>query len=522
MIRNRCTAVISCIAASLVLAAPAGATPATPAIAAQQQGALKVRLTSSTGTHWSWTIVDGGGATVATSSVNPATVTFAAPGDYTALLDATDDDPLAPEAAHAQAAIHAYAKPAAGFTYAALADGTIQFTDTSTGEPTGWTWSWANGATYKGRVPPPQALPAGTSTVSLKVTNPAGNNTISGPVVVNGPPQPVLSILSSPAAIGAPVLLDASRSTDPNQDPLSFSWDLDGDGVFGDATGGLQTVRYAVPGQYLVAVQVSDGRGVTSVAQGAITVLADLAPVVAFTNDPLQPLAGAAISFAATASDPDGTVARIDWDLDDDGAFDDAAGTGATWSFGTAGPHRVAVRAVDDRGVATVAFRTIDVVTPFVGGPAVPLVAASAGPLPAPSPAPAIAAGPAPSSTRVALMAPFPVVRIRGLTYRGEVRISLLKVQAPPGATIRVTCRNGSCAAPKRADVRVKVARSPIRVRSLERRPLRAGTVVEVFVTAPGRIGKYTRFKIRRDASPARTDLCLRPGNPKPTSCPSA
>ncbi|MCW2986104.1 MAG: hypothetical protein JWR63_3674 [Conexibacter sp.] len=520
MLRTRCTAIITCIAVSLVLASAARATPATPAISVEQRAALQMRLTSSTGTHWTWTILDAGGTPVAIAATNPVTLGFTAAGDYTALLDATDDDPLAPAPAHAQTAFHVYAKPVARFSYAQLPDGTVQFSDASTSEPTAWTWSFPT-TTYKGRVPPPQALPAGTSTVSLKVTNPAGNNTISIPVVVNGPPRPVLSILSSPAAIGAPVLLDASRSSDPNQDALSFSWDLDGDGRFGDAAGALQTVSYAAPGLYRVAVQVSDGHGATSTAEGAITVVADLPPTVAFTNAPAQPLVGAVVAFGATASDPDGSVARIEWDLDDDGQFDDAAGAGATWTFREAGPHRVAVRAIDDRGVATVAFRTIDVVRPALPNPTAGLQGASTGPShESPAPGPAIPNGPAPGATRAALMTPFPVVRIRGLIYRGAVRISLLKVQAPRGATIHVVCHDGSCA-PKRADVRVTAARTPVRVTSIEGRLLRAGTVIEVRVTAPRRIGKYTRFKIRRDATPARTDLCLSPGRTRPTACPT-
>jgi len=55
-------------------------------------------------------------------------------------------------------------------------------------------------------------------------------------------------------------------------------------------------------------------------------------------------------------------------------------------------------------------------------------------------------------------------------------------------------------------------------VRSFERH-LRAGTLVEVFVTRPGLIGKYTRFRIRRRGAPARTDLCLVPGQRAPRAC---
>jgi PKD repeat protein len=522
MFRRPSAALLVSLVLSLAFAAGAAATPATPSITVQQQDSLKMRLTASTGTHWAWTIADAGGAVVATSAGNPYTLTLPAAGDYVAMVDATDDDPAAPAAAHAETRFHVYAKPQADFTAAQQADGTIQLTDASTGEPTAWTWTFPDGSTFKGRVPPPRALPVGTSTVALKVTNPAGNSSISKPVVVNGPPVAVLSVLSSPAATGAPILLDASRSTDPNGDALTYAWDLTGDGVFADGAGALQTVAYAAPGRYRVGVQVSDGHGAVSTAEAAITVVADQPPVVAFATDPDQPPVGGLVTLTATASDPDGSVARIEWDLDDDGAFDDAAGARATWSFATPGAHRVAVRAVDDRGVATVAFRAVIVPAPPPIAPAT-VEGASTGPFTTSSaPRPAIPNGPAPSRTSgPSLLAPFPIVRIRGVASQGVVKISLLRVQSPAGTSIRVRCRGGSCA-PRRADVRVKAARSPTRLTFLDGRPLRAGTIVEVFVTAPHRIGKYTRFKVRRDAAPARTDACLAPGKVTPTACPTA
>ena len=42
---------------------------------------------------------------------------------------------------------------------------------------------------------------------------------------------------------------------------------------------------------------------------------------------------------------------------------------------------------------------------------------------------------------------------------------------------------------------------------------------LEVFVTKPGMIGKYTRFKIRKAKAPTRTDRCLMPGSNKPVRC---
>ena len=211
------------------------------------------------------------------------------------------------------------------------------------------------------------------------------------------------------------------------------------------------------------------------------------------------------VTFTATASDPDGTVAAIDWDIDGDGQFDDGTGAVVTRNFSTSGSRVVSVRATDNAGVATIAFRTIEVTGSSQGQP---------GP---------VGAGGAPtssaSSKQLAMITPFPIVRIRGLIVRGSARLTLLSVKAPKGARVKVICHGGGCPKKKSVVLRVASGKSPVRVRSLERR-LRKGAVVEVFVTAPGRIGKYTRFTIRANAAPARRDLCLRPGKSKPVACP--
>ncbi len=59
---------------------------------------------------------------------------------------------------------------------------------------------------------------------------------------------------------GRSAVLDASGSSDPDGDTLTYAWDLDGDGQFDDATGATATFRgNRRPGTYPVSVQVSDG-----------------------------------------------------------------------------------------------------------------------------------------------------------------------------------------------------------------------------------------------------------------------
>ena len=68
---------------------------------------------------------------------------------------------------------------------------------------------------------------------------------------------------------GEPLPLNGSGSSDADDDSLSYSWDLNNDGIFGDATGATPTVEWAalqalIPpindnGSYPTTLRVSDG-----------------------------------------------------------------------------------------------------------------------------------------------------------------------------------------------------------------------------------------------------------------------
>jgi hypothetical protein len=115
-------------------------------------------------------------------------------------------------------------------------------------------------------------------------------------------------------------------------------------------------------------------------------------------------------------------------------------------------------------------------------------------------------------------IAPFPVVRIAGSFGPRGIRIDQLLITAPDGARVEIRCRGRGC--PFKKLVRTIGIRS-MRVHRFRRRMLRPGAVVQVWVTRPGEIGKYTRFRIRKGRTPARVDRCLMPGSKAPVACPS-
>src|SRR3954449_11991036 len=94
--RLRACAASAVMAAALGVPGGASATPLTPVVTATQSTPLTASLTASTGTHWAWTFSNAAsGAVVGTSAVQSPVVTFPQAGDYIAVVDASDDDPVA-------------------------------------------------------------------------------------------------------------------------------------------------------------------------------------------------------------------------------------------------------------------------------------------------------------------------------------------------------------------------------------------------------------------------------------------
>ena len=113
------------------------------------------------------------------------------------------------------------------------------------------------------------------------------------------------------------------------------------------------------------------------------------------------------------------------------------------------------------------------------------------------------------------VMKPFPVVRIAGTLTRSGATIRVLSARAPGGSNASARCRGRNCPTIEaRSTVRARSAQTSGRIRfRVLQRTYRAGVVLRVYVTAPGKWGKYTRFEIRKGLAPARRDLCMKPGD---------
>jgi glucose/arabinose dehydrogenase len=123
---------------------------------------------------------------------------------------------------------------------------------------------------------------------------------------------PTAVIAANPTNGSAPLTVnfDGTGSSDPEAKPLSYSWDLNGDGTFGDATSATASYTYTSSGVYQAALHVTDNLGATDTATKTITV-GNTAPtaVIDTPSSSLTWKVGDTINFSGHATDPqDGTL----------------------------------------------------------------------------------------------------------------------------------------------------------------------------------------------------------------------
>lgn len=420
----------------------------------------------------------------------------------------------------------------------------------------------------------------GSHSVRLRVVDDHGGTDSATVTVEAANLAPTVSIVASPSTVltGEPISFTAGGE-DPDGGPLHFAWDLDADG-FDDGSGpSIGPLAFEVPGTRSIRVMAADGEGEPVVEELSV-VIGNRGPSADFDWAPATVERRQPVTFTSRATDPEGLdLAEQSWDLDGDGAYDDAFGPTATTSFRKGGTHDVGLRVVDAHGgIAEVripivlgnrpptASFTVSPEQPGVGdtvelastsvdpdgeelqstwdldgdgeyddaaGPGARVLVERTG---------TVSVGlrvvddeggvdisrrdiavldrgnePAPVAQKPAprMLSPFPSVRIAGSLTRRGARFRVVSVSAPKGARVTWACAARRC----RAGGRVGTGRA-LRIRALQRE-FPAGATFEVRVTRRGWIGKYTRVKVLSKRGPARRDLCLAAGSKRPTACPA-
>ncbi|WMW25295.1 PKD domain-containing protein [Methanolobus sediminis] len=78
-------------------------------------------------------------------------------------------------------------------------------------------------------------------------------------------------------------------------------------------------------------------------------------PPVADANGPYEGCVGSTITLDATGSyDPDGYPLTYEWDLDNDGEYDDATGMYAYYTWNSVGTYDVGLRVTDNSGACDI------------------------------------------------------------------------------------------------------------------------------------------------------------------------
>ena len=133
---------------------------------------------------------------------------------------------------------------------------------------------------------------------------------------------PVATATGTPTSGPAPLTVDfdGSASSDPEGGPLTYSWDLDGNGTFGDSTAVKPTFTYTSPGTYNARLRVTDAADQTTTSS-PVTISANNTPPTASIDAPAAGTTwkvGDVITFSGSATDQqDGTLpeSRLSWEL---------------------------------------------------------------------------------------------------------------------------------------------------------------------------------------------------------------
>lgn len=242
------------------------------------------------------------------------------------------------------------------------------------GDPITFTWVWGNGTTNANAASTFSHVYAATGTYNgqlIVADNRGGQGVYSFDATVAPPNQPpviALTLSTNSPFVLASMTFDATGTTDPENDPLTFEWDF---GDYFKTTGPLVTHAYGALGDFDAVLKVSDGRGGVALATQTVHVLN--APPSFTSQPPLLVRAGSNYNYTPLVSDTPGDTITFALAQGPAGMMITTNSGRIDWLPGTndVGPNAVTIRATDQLGAF--ADQSFNIVVTAPGGAEVDL-----------------------------------------------------------------------------------------------------------------------------------------------------
>jgi PKD repeat protein len=233
-------------------------------------------------------------------------------------------------------------------------------------------WDFGDGSAAEGRVVDHVYASPGTYDVVLTVSDDDGAVSALTSSLRIWPPDttPVATFSAYPVSAsgvrlprplreGDLVRLDARDSSDPDGTVVEYAWDVGADGSFGVATAEpTATVGPLAAGSHPVTLRVIDDSGRADAVMQVVVVDKSEPPRAGYAYAPPTPAVRDPVYFTDRSTDTDGEIRSWEWDFGDGATSHDQS---PIHRYERVGRYDVALRVVDDAGLASTSTQSLDV-----------------------------------------------------------------------------------------------------------------------------------------------------------------